>query len=132
MRAINVRIPLAKRILDFGCGRGWFLAEAQVNGNPVRVGVDYSQESLAGHGVPMLQPDQANLIHKLLADGLHLPFSEASFDVVIGHVSMPYMNTRAALREIYRVLAPGGSFLLTFHNFYCLRQRLLKSLASAH
>ena len=34
MRAITVRIPAAKRILDFGCGTGWFLTEAQVDGIP--------------------------------------------------------------------------------------------------
>lgn len=131
-RIIRIRVPVAKRILDLGCGSGWVLAEAQVDGNPLRVGIDYSPESLAGRGVPALDPDRANPIHKVLGDGLHLPFSAASFDVVVGHVSMPYMNTRAAFREIYRVLAPGGSFLLTFHCFYYLRQRLFKSLLSAH
>ena len=61
-------------------------------------------------------------------NGLSLPFADASFDEVIGHVSMPYMNTRAALREVYRVLAPGRTFFLTFHSLAYVRQRLLKSL----
>jgi len=131
MRSLTVRIPKAKRILDFGCGTGWFLAEAQVDGDPLRIGVDYSRESLTGlNGIPKLQAGQVNPLHLASADGLHLPFPANSFDAVVGHVSMPYMNTRAALCEVYRVLAPGGSFLLTFHSFQYIRQKLWGSLMS--
>lgn len=133
MRAITIRIPGAKRILDFGCGTGWFLAEAQVDGNPFRVGVDYSRESLDGtNGVPRLQTGEVNPVRLVLADGLRLPFVDESFDVVIGHVSMPYMDTREAMLQVYRVLVPGGSFLLTFHSFHYLWQRVLKSLGSSN
>jgi SAM-dependent methyltransferase len=133
MRAITIRIPAAKRILDFGCGTGWFLAEAQVDGNPFRVGVDYSLESLEGrNGVPRLQAGQANPVRLVVADGLRLPFVDESFDAVVGHVSMPYMDTREALLEVNRVLVPGGSFLLTFHSFNYLWQRVLKSLGSGN
>lgn len=131
MRSLSVRIPKAKSILDFGCGTGWFLAEAQVDGDPLRVGVDYSRESLSGlNGIPKLRSGQVNPLYLASADGLHLPFPANSFDAVVGHVSMPYMNTRAALREVYRVLAPGGSFLLTFHSFHYLRKKLWESLLS--
>src|SRR5262249_54439859 len=58
--------------------------------------------------------------------GVALPFGAGAFDEVIGHVSLPYMNTRAALREIERVLAPGGVFFLTFHSMAYVRERLLK------
>jgi ubiquinone/menaquinone biosynthesis C-methylase UbiE len=133
MRAIAIRIPAAKRILDFGCGTGWFLAEAQVDGNPFRVGVDYSRQSLDGtNGVPRLQSGERNPVRLVLADGLHLPFADESFDVVIGHVSMPYMDTRKAMLQVQRVLVPGGSFFLTFHSFHYLRQRVLKSLKSGN
>jgi SAM-dependent methyltransferase len=131
MRSLRVRIPKAKRILDFGCGTGWFLAEAHVDGDPLRVGVDYSFQSLRGlNGIPKLQPDQVNPLHLASADGVHLPFADGSFEAVVGHVSMPYMNTRAALCEIHRVLAPGGSLLLTFHSYRYLRQKLWGSLMS--
>ena len=84
MRSLTVRIPKAKRILDFGCGTGWFLAEAHVDGDPLRIGVDYSRESLAGlNGIPKLQSGQVNPLHLASADGLHLPFPANSF----GHTS---------------------------------------------
>ena len=133
MRAIQIRISQGARILDFGCGTGWFLAEAQASGDPLRIGIDNSLESLAGlNGVPTPDPNRANPVHLVSGDGLKLPFLSESFDVVVGHVSMPYMDTRGAFCEIYRVLAPGGSFFLTFHNFLYLRKRLTKSFISAH
>lgn len=130
MRAISLHIPPARRILDFGCGTGWVLTEAQTAGNPLRFGVDNSLAALRGTiGGPQPHQGGEHLRTELVAgDGTKLPFSDESFDVIVGHVSMPYMNTRAALREIYRVLAPGGSLFLTFHSFLFSRRCLLDAL----
>ncbi len=110
-----------RRILDFGCGTGWVLAKA---GAPptLCVGLDYSFDHLreGRRRYPGLR--------FVRGTGLALPFPEATFDEVIGHVSMPYINTRTAFREIYRVLAPGGSFFLTFHSLEYVRWRLRKDL----
>lgn len=121
MRSIQLQVPVAKRVLDFGCGTGWVLGEASYQGDCFRVGVDISIDSLktAARCCP---------VAAVTADGLQLPFASESFDVVVGHVSMPYMNTERALEEIHRVLAPGGSLLLTFHSFFYLRQRFRGSL----
>jgi SAM-dependent methyltransferase len=124
-----VRAPLARRILDFGCGVGWVLAEAQAEGEPLRFGVDLSLDALQGRCGTQLRADRENPHIELVAgDGTRLPFADEAFDVVIGHVSLPYMDTRDGLREIYRVLAPGGSVVLTFHSFDYLRKRLWTSL----
>jgi len=121
MRALSVRIPAGRRVLDFGCGSGWVLAEAQIEGAPQRFGIDYSFAELQK---AKCYPE----IRFAASDGQHLPFPDETFDVVVGHVSMPYMNTSRALREIYRVLCPGGAFLLTFHGYFYLRQKLRNSL----
>jgi SAM-dependent methyltransferase len=120
MRAIHLQIPQARRVLDFGCGTGWVLGEALVEGRPRRFGIDLSLD--------VLYSTRRYGILPVLADGLHLPFAGEVFDVVIGHVSMPYMNTWQALHEIFRVLAPGGSFFFTYHSFYYWRKRLLESI----
>lgn len=121
MRAINVQIPDARRVLDFGCGSGWVLAEAKYQNIPHRVGVDCAVDSVR-------TASQNTGLDFAVADGLHLPFRSETFDVVIGHVSMPYMNTSGAFAEIYRVLRPGGSIFLTVHSFFYLRQRLQASV----
>ena len=107
-----------RRILDFGCGTGWVLAKASTDCDKLLVGVDFSLADLVqgSRRFPNLCFVRGN--------GLALPFSPASFDEVIGHVSLPYMDTSAALREIHRVLAPGGSFFLTVHSLEYVRQRL--------
>lgn len=130
MRAINIRVPCARRVLDFGCGTGWVLAEAKVEGCPLRVGVDYSLDALpVERGGPQRLQDRANQpIAFTVGDGVCLPFADGTFDIVVGHVSIPYMNTRSGLREIYRVLAPGGSVFLTFHSFRFARKWLGASI----
>lgn len=125
MRAIQVRIPAAKRVLDFGCGTGWVLGEANCESDAFRVGVDISVNALETAA-------RSSRLNVAVADGLHLPFVDEAFDVVVGHVSMPYMNTECALQEVYRVLAPGGSVFLTFHSFFYLRQRFWSSLRAGN
>ena len=50
------------------------------------------------------------------ADAMCLPFAAASFDTVITSCSLcSIARPDAALDEIYRVLAPGGTFLLFEH-----------------
>lgn len=126
MKAVEVKLPKARRVLDFGCGTAWLLAGAEQNGDCIQIGIDCDFAAVkAGK-------KQHPKISFVMGDGLRLPFASDSFDVVIGHVSMPYMDTGKALREICRVMAPGGSLFLTFHSFACLRERLWKSLRRAN
>lgn len=55
---------------------------------------------------------QTKVIHQV--DIVRLPLSDASYDVVIAnHVLEHIDDDRQAIREIYRVLRPGGTALLT-------------------
>lgn len=101
------------------------LGEAQCQTGCLRVGIDISLDSLETAA-------RCADLHAVAAEGLALPFASESFDVVIGHVSMPYMNTTRAFKEINRVLAPGGSLFLTFHSFSYLRNRFWQSLRAAN
>lgn len=51
--------------------------------------------------------------HIQFADATRLPFSENAFELVIGNHIMEHIpNDRLAMREIYRVLQPGGTAVL--------------------
>ncbi|MGA9812629.1 MAG: class I SAM-dependent methyltransferase, partial [Terriglobales bacterium] len=55
----------------------------------------------------------------------HLPFADASFDVVVSLQSFQYLDhPAAAIRQIARVLKPGGHFLLTVPNGGSFKNRL--------
>jgi len=75
-----------------------------------------------------------------VADVRRLPFGDDKFDLIISNSTLDHFETTAeitvALRELYRVLKPGGQLLLTLDNLQnpmiALRQalpfRLLKKL----
>lgn len=97
------------RVLEIGCGTG---SSTLVHGMEVRnlVATDVSHEMLirARHNVE--QRKFRSRVRFAVVDGCHLPFRDASFDAVIGRgVALSYVeNPELALREIRRVLRPGG------------------------
>ena len=89
-------------VLDLCCGTGDLALRL-----PGRViGVDFTEEMLR-----IAQTRQPTGIW-LRADALHLPLPDNSFDVVtVGYGLRNLANLDAGLREIYRVLRPGGKLL---------------------
>ena len=92
------------RILDIGCGTGGMLPHYAAFGTAC--GLDPSEEAQAAcqkRGVPFVR-----------GSGTQLPFADGSIDVitaldVVEHVP----DDRGLLRELRRVLRPGGLLLLT-------------------
>jgi SAM-dependent methyltransferase len=103
-------IEPGEAVLDVGCGAGFdaFIAAAMV-GNEGRVaGMDLSPDMVAVAGIGRGEVGLAHL-EFLEAAAEALPYPDASFDVVLsnGVVSL-VADKPAALREIHRVLRPGG------------------------
>lgn len=113
---IQMKFAHAGLVLEVGCGNGWVLGTASIPEPALRFGVDICLP-------PTIHPK----VRLTLADCLQLPFTDNSFDAVIGHVSMPYIPTLDGLTEIVRVLKPGASVWVTFHSFVYLRDRLRSS-----
>jgi SAM-dependent methyltransferase len=91
--------PPGRRTLDVGCGEGRIGAELGRRGHRV-VGVDTS---------PRMVELARERHDAVVADAAALPFADGSFDLVVAYMSLMNMDElHAAVREIGRVLEPGG------------------------
>lgn len=108
------RIPPPARGLDLGCGQGWYLAEMQARGYPTD-GTDFSTGQLERVRANLAEPARGRTL-LVKADAQALPFADDSYDFVYGinaiHHILSTDAQQRALREIVRVLRPGGVFLL--------------------
>jgi ubiquinone/menaquinone biosynthesis C-methylase UbiE len=104
-------LPLDRidRLLDVGCGTGALLRlAASRKASTQRIGVDFSLPMLA---IARLRATDATL---LAADVRGLPLASATVDAVVTVSSFHYWTEPAAgLREIVRVLTPGGRLVIT-------------------
>jgi demethylmenaquinone methyltransferase/2-methoxy-6-polyprenyl-1,4-benzoquinol methylase len=95
------------RILDLATGSGDLaLAMQKAMPQAVIVGADFC--------LPMLQVAARKGLHSLVvADGTRLPFADGSFDAVTVAFGLRNMESwPVALREMARVLVPGGHLLM--------------------
>ena len=96
-------------LLDIGCGTGnQLVANRAVVSTARLVGVDRSMGMLhqAQHKAPDLTWVQA--------DGARLPFCAQRFDFITCQYVLHHVQDKAALlREVWRVLRPGGRFVLS-------------------
>jgi len=103
-------IPSEARVLDVGCGSGWatrLLAEKAREGRVV--GIDIADEMLS-----LARESSASFANAefQVASAERLPFSDAEFSHAFSMESLYYYSDMlAALREIKRVLKPGGLFV---------------------
>lgn len=99
------------QVLDDCCGTGdWTIATAEQVGPTGHVtGIDFSPEMLKVARQKIAKKHLENRIHLLQGDALALPFADNSFDfVTIGFGLRNVTDRNQALREIHRVLKPGG------------------------
>lgn len=103
------------RILDLGCGSGPVTAALRRAGRRV-VALDYSLDMLrlASERVGLGGRDASGLLR---GDSERLPFEAAAFDAVVCLGVISYVRDyRSVLREIHRILKPGGRLVLSTRN----------------
>ena len=95
-------------VLDLGCGRGG-VVELFWRDVRLAAGLDPDSPSLAEHRAPGLPV--------IRGVGEHLPFVDESFDLIVCVWVLEHLKDPAAtLREVRRVLKPGGHFAFVTPN----------------
>jgi len=105
-----------KAVLDVGCGAGQELLPFAEKTGAFCVGIDVAPElGLVTKEFYATIDVNKHCTAFTRSLGESLPFADASFDVVLCRVALPYMNNRQAISEVARVLRPNGIFLLKTH-----------------
>lgn len=111
------RLPLKSgdRILDLGCGPGWFWA-ATANELPPNQNLTLSDLSpgMVQEAVERCRSLPFASVTGQQADATTLPFEDASFDAVIAmHMLYHLPDPSKGIAEMFRVLKPGGFLAVT-------------------
>ena len=105
-----MNIPSNARVLDVGCGSGWatrLMAERAEGGRVV--GIDIADEMIS---IARETSDSFPNVEFKVASAEKLPFRDAEFSHAFSMESLYYYaDVLVALKEIKRVLEPGGLFV---------------------
>jgi ubiquinone/menaquinone biosynthesis C-methylase UbiE len=98
-------------VLDIGCGDGALLFAFREQGASTCIGVDLDRRMIGSAAAEAARRDAA--VRFLLADAERLPFRVDSFDLVTMITVLAFVaRPQAALREVARVLKPGGRLVV--------------------
>ena len=98
---------VGKRVLDFGCGFGYFAREMRARGAREVVGIDLSERMLQA---ARARTDDQGIVYRR-ADLAHFQPDIAGFDLVLSSLMLHYLaDYLGAVRRIAACLAPGGRF----------------------
>jgi ubiquinone/menaquinone biosynthesis C-methylase UbiE len=98
-------------VLEVGCGTGFFTLNLMLAG----VIADAHVTDISPGMVEVAERNARDLgltVHGKVADAETLPYDDDTFDLVVGHAVLHHIpDVELALREVVRVLKPGGRFV---------------------
>jgi len=111
VKMIGAHLKPGMTILELGCGAGYFTKELAHSGAEI-VAIDVSADLLE---IAKANCPASNVRYEI-QDACALTYSDAAFDSVVGSSILHHLEIEAALREIRRVLKPGGTIYFTEPN----------------
>ncbi|MGW2332246.1 SAM-dependent methyltransferase [Streptomyces sp. NPDC001700] len=109
----RLRVGPGDRVLDVGCGIGKpALRVASTTGAGV-LGITISELQVRQATEAACAAHMSDQVSFRYADAMAMPLGDASFDAVLAFESINHMHRPTALREMARVLVPGGRLVLT-------------------
>jgi SAM-dependent methyltransferase len=111
VKMLSSHLKPGMTVLELGCGAGYFTQELARLGADI-VAIDVSPELLEIARTNCSSPNVQYQIQNAYA----LSYSEAVFDSVVGSSVLHHLEIEEALRDIYRVLKPGGAIYFTEPN----------------
>ena len=107
---LAARLAPGRRVLDAACGEGYGTAMLAAAGAVRAVGVDVDEATIT-HAAQRYGPEFAR------ANVEALPFEDGAFDLAVSFETIEHVGDAAAtLRELRRVLAPGGLLVVSTPN----------------
>jgi SAM-dependent methyltransferase len=113
--AIRALLPdlAGKRVVDLGCGFGWFARWARAQGAAHVLGIDLSENMIARARADTDDPH----IEYVIADLDRLELLEASFDFAYSSLALHYVEDFGRLaRTVHRALIPAARFVFTIEH----------------
>jgi ubiquinone/menaquinone biosynthesis C-methylase UbiE len=113
--ASQLPLQAGNRVLDIGCGPGWFWA-ATANGLPEGLDLTLADLSpgMVQEAVERCEPLPFGSVQGQQADASAIPFEDGSFDAVIAmHILYHLPDPAKGIAEMYRVLKPRGFLAVT-------------------
>jgi len=98
-------------VLELGCGTGYFTRALARSGADI-VAIDVSPDLLEIARANCSAPN----VRYEIQNAYEMSYPDAVFDSVVGSSVLHHIEIEAALREIYRVLKPGGTICFTEPN----------------
>ncbi|HLU56602.1 MAG TPA: class I SAM-dependent methyltransferase [Pseudonocardia sp.] len=100
-----------ERALELGCGTGFFLLNLMQAGVATRGSVTDLSPGMVQ--TALRNAERLGLdVDGRVADAERIPYDDATFDLVVGHAVLHHIpDVELALREVLRVLKPGGRFV---------------------
>jgi ubiquinone/menaquinone biosynthesis C-methylase UbiE len=113
LEMLQAGVPVGSKVLDVGCGAGQLAAELTRRGYEAW-GVDIS-EAMVSHAREQYHSDRFRA-----ADIEQLPFPDNTFDGIVCLGVLEYLTQdEPSLREMWRVLKPGGRAIITTPSAIC-------------